>query len=324
MTVGQVPPDDGNEREQMKIRIANAPVSFGVDYADDPGNPAWQEVLDGIAAAGYEWMELGPVGYLPEDPALLAEELSRRSLRITGTFVFDFLHDPAQRSRVLEVTARACRLIAATGGRNLVVIDHLSPERIAVAGRPADRVPLEGAAFDDLLAGLRAVAGVANELGIRPVLHPHAGTFVEYRDEIDRVLESLGPDEVGLCIDTGHSAYAGVDPVALYRDHADRTEYFHFKDIDEAVHARALETGLDFEQAVTAGVFCPLGSGVVDFAGLRAALDEHGFDGVATVEQDRDPAVPADPIRDAVESLEFLRGVGLAPAAGKSAEAGRA
>jgi inosose dehydratase len=296
----------------MELRIANAPVSWGVDYADAPGNPPWHEVLDGIAAAGHTWMELGPVGYLPEEPEALRAALAERGLQATGTFLFDYLHDPGQHDRVLDTARRACALIAAAGGDHLVVIDHLSPERTAVAGRPEKARRLHAAGETILLEGIRRVAAIAAEHGIRPVLHPHAGCYVEHRDEIDRVLAAIGPDELGLCIDTGHSAYAGVDPVALYRDYADRCDYFHFKDVDPAVHARVVAEGLDFDTAVGQNVFCPLGAGVVDFPALREALESTRFEGVATIEQDRDPALPADPVEDARRSLRYLREVGLA------------
>lgn len=296
----------------MDVAIANAPVSWGVDYAEEAGNLPWPRVLDEIAAAGYTHMELGPLGYLPEDPERLAAELAARRLTPIGTFIFDFLHDPAQRERVVGVATRACRLVAACGGSHLVVIDHLAPERMRVAGRPEQGRRLDAREFDALLAGIRGVAAVAAEHGVRPVLHPHAGTYIEYRDEIDRVLGALDAQAIGLCIDTGHSAYAGVDPVALYRDYAARTEYLHFKDVDGAVRSRVLDRRLDFETAVTEGIFCPLGQGVVDFPALHAALRAHDFDGVATIEQDLDPSVPADPTRDARRSLAYLREVGIA------------
>jgi sugar phosphate isomerase/epimerase len=56
----------------------------------------------------------------------------------------------------------------------------------------------------------------------------------------------------------------------------------------------------------------PPGRGVVDFPRLREALTRNGFNGAATVEQDVDPTVGPDPLSDAVRSLEYLRGVGLA------------
>ncbi|HEX6388321.1 MAG TPA: TIM barrel protein [Solirubrobacteraceae bacterium] len=296
----------------MELRIANAPVSWGVDYADAPGNPPWSDVLDGIAAAGYRWIELGPVGYLPEDREALGEALAARELQVAGTFLFDYLHDPARRERVLDAARRTCALIARAGGDHLVVLDHLSDARTAVAGRSAQAPRLQEGAERDMLDAIRRVAEIAAEHGLRPVFHPHAGTYVEHRDEIDGVMNAVGADELGLCIDTGHSAYAGVDPIALYRDYRERCDYFHFKDIDPVVHARVLAEGLDFDTAVGLGVFCPLGAGVVDFPALREALDETGFRGIATIEQDRDPAVPADPIEDARRSLRYLGDVGLA------------
>ena len=69
----------------MSVRLATGPVSWGVDFADAPDNPPWSEVLDGIAGAGLEWTELGPLGYLPADAA---PELARRGLRLCGGFVF--------------------------------------------------------------------------------------------------------------------------------------------------------------------------------------------------------------------------------------------
>ena len=56
----------------MTIKLATGPVTWGVDFADTPTNPPWQQVLDDIAASGLPAMELGPVGYLPEDPDVRA------------------------------------------------------------------------------------------------------------------------------------------------------------------------------------------------------------------------------------------------------------
>jgi inosose dehydratase len=296
----------------MNLRIANAPVSWGVDYAGDPDNPAWGRVLDGIAAAGYEWIELGPLDYLPTEPEELRAALEARRLRAVATFLFQPLHDAAEHGRIATLADRTCALLASCGATHLVVIDHLSPERMAAAGRPEEARRLDPAGRETLLDGLRRVAEKAAAHGIRPVVHPHAGTYIEYRDEIDDVLGALPNSELGLCIDTGHSAYASVNPVELYLDHVERCEHFHFKDISPTVHAQVVKDAVDFESAVSAGVFCPLGEGVVDFRGLRAALDGTGFSGAATVEQDRDPGAAGDPIADAERSLAYLRDVGLA------------
>ena len=58
-----------------------------------------------------------------------------------------------------------------------------------------------------MMALIEAVAGVAAGHGLVPVVHPHAGSRIEFEDEIERVLEDT---TAGLCIDTAHLAYAGA------------------------------------------------------------------------------------------------------------------
>lgn len=294
------------------MRLATGPVSWGVDFADSAGNPPWNEVLDGVGRAGFAWTELGPLGYLPEDPERLLEALARRDLQVAGSFIFEPLHDGLRLAEVLETTRRTCGLIAGAGGRYLVVIDLVQPSRVATAGRSrvAPRLPPRGR--ETLLNGIRSVAQIAREeFGLLPVYHPHVGTWVEFEDEIEWLLDALDPQAVQLCIDTGHCAYAGVDPVDLYRRHAHRVSYLHLKDVDSQVRKRALHDRLDFWQAIDAGVFCPLGQGIVDFPALTRALAEEGFDGPATIEQDRNPAQQSDPVADLVRSRKYLESVGI-------------
>ena len=260
----------------MTLRLATGPVSFGVDFAEAPGNPPWTEVVAGIHAAGYRWTELGPLGYLPPEADA---ELARRGIGVTGGFVFEPLLDG---ERAVAAARAAAARIAFAGGRFLVIIDAVgaapSPDRAAL-GR-----------------SVLAIAEVARDYGLRPVLHPHAGTHIERPADIEPLL-----DLCELCLDTGHIAYTGEDPVALYRRWAERIPYVHLKDVDPA------RRDGDFWASVRAGVFRPLGEGVVDLSGLIAALAEHGFDGWAVVEQDRVPGgdAVADLVagRRAVEAL---------------------
>ena len=121
----------------MSITIGNAPCSWGVEFADDPRNPAWDTVLSECAEAGYRGIELGPVGYMPEDPAMLGDGLAKHGLELIGGVVFRAFHDPGQWDDVLDGSVRTCRALAAHGARHLVLIDSLSPRRAPTAGRPA-------------------------------------------------------------------------------------------------------------------------------------------------------------------------------------------
>jgi inosose dehydratase len=282
----------------MTVALATGPVCWGVDFAGAEGNPPWPAVLDGIAAAGYTWLELGPYGYLPTDPASLREELARRGLSVAGSFVFEPLHDPRRRAPAVELAGRVSALVAETGGRYLVVIDAVSPERAATAGRATAAPRLDASGRRALLDGIAAVAAVAREHGLQPAVHPHAGSHVEFADEIAAAAE-VAP----LCVDTGHCAWAGIDPAALLSEYGDRVACLHLKDIDARVRAR----GLAFWPAVAAGIFCPLGSGVVDLEAVLAAARCE----LATVEQDRSPGA-GDPVRDLITCREALERLGAA------------
>jgi inosose dehydratase len=259
----------------MTLRLATGPVSWGVDFADAPGNPTWTDVVAGIDAAGYRWTELGPLGYLPREAGA---ELARRGIGVTGGFVFEPLADPARLPRTLAAARLAAARVAEAGGRFLVIIDAVGRDRHD---------------WRSLAHAVLCIAEIARDHGLRPVVHPHAGTNIESPDEIEPLL-----DLCELCLDTGHCAYTGADPVLLYRRWAERIPYLHLKDVDPA------RRNGDFWGSVKAGVFRPLGQGVVDFAALIAALDEHGFDGWAVVEQDRTPG--GDPVADLIASRETL------------------
>lgn len=295
----------------MGLRVANGPVSWGVDLPDKPGVPPWETVFDEISEAGYRWCELGPVGYLPDDDARVRAELEARRLGVAGSYVFQPMHDPDRHDEIADITHTTCTRIASLGGSYLVVIDMVSTERGATAGRSAAAPRLNGQPYHALLTGLRQVAGIAVDHGLTPVLHPHAGSYIEFEDEIERVLDDTADDGLQLCIDTGHFAYAGVEPVRFLAEHRARTPYLHFKDIDPVVHDKVVSDEVAFFDAVSMGVFCPVGQGIVDFTALAAEL-ANGFDGPGTIEQDRDFRSPTTPLEDAKASLDYLRGLGLA------------
>lgn len=296
------------------LKIGNAPLSWGVFEGEAPGNPPWELVLDEIAAAGYRRTELGPIGFLPEDVDLLRDALSQRGLTLSAGFVYEHMHDPAKRQRVLDSTRRVGRILRALGAQYLVVIDRMTPQRQRTAGRndAAERLPTE--VWDVMLSTIAEAARIArDEFGLRPVLHPHCGTHVEFADEIERALAELPDDLVGLCIDTAHAAVAGLQAADLVECYPDRVEYFHIKDVDPAALERLWRERLDFDTALGIGLFCPVGRGMVDFDALRARLVRIGFDGSATVEQDPDPREGGhDGLAAARESLAFLHRTGLA------------
>ncbi len=120
----------------MTIRIGNAPCSWGVEFAGDPRNPPWKQVLKECAAAGYRGIELGTVRLHARGSGELADGLAEQELTLIGGVVFRPFHDPAQWDDVWDGAVRTCRALKAHGAEHLVLIDSISPRRAPTAGRP--------------------------------------------------------------------------------------------------------------------------------------------------------------------------------------------
>lgn len=296
----------------MTIRIGNAPCSWGVEFADDPRNPEWRSVLRDCAAAGYKGIELGPVGFMPEDPAILSEALSEFDLELIGGVVFRPFHDPAAWDDVLDGSVRTCKALVAHGAQHLVLIDSISPRRAPTAGRAeaAEQMDAdEWAAYRDRITQIARLG--AEEYGLTVGIHAHAAGFMDFEPELERLLEEVSEETLKICFDTGHHSYAGFDPVAFMKRHIDRISYMHFKDIDPAVKADVIARGTGFYDACGQGIFCNLGQGDVDFRSVRQVLIDSGFEGWCTVEQDCDPLLDVRPLDDARANREYLESIGF-------------
>ena len=296
----------------MTIRIGNAPCSWGVEFADDPRNPSWQTVLKDCAVAGYKGIELGPVGFMPEDPAILADGLAENGLDLIGGVVFRAFHDPDQWDDVMDGAVRTCKALKAHGAQHFVLIDSISPRRAPTAGRAAEAEQMDKAEWEAYRDRIVAVARMgAEEYGLIPELHPHAGGFMDFEPEIERILSEVDPGTLKLCIDTGHCTYAGFDPLAFMKRHMDRITYVHFKDTDATVKAEVIANRTGFYDACGQGIFCNLGDGEVDFPAVRQLLLDTGFEGWCTVEQDCDPLLNPDPLGDARKNRDYLQSIGF-------------
>jgi inosose dehydratase len=124
--------------------------------------------------------------------------------------------------------------------------------------------------------------------GVEMAFHHHVGTVVETDSEVDRLMAETGP-AVGLLFDSGHSALAGGDPVALAGRWAGRVVHVHCKDTRRQVLDAARASDGSFMQAVLDGVFTVPGDGSVDFPSLLSILRRAGYAGWLIVEAEQDP-----------------------------------
>jgi inosose dehydratase len=280
-------------------------------------------VLDEAAEAGFGGLELGPYGYMPFDVARVGAALEARGLRIVAGTIFDDLVSPQNHENLLRQADQICALITALPrpethpGQRFVapyvtVMDWGHDERDYAAGH-SDRAPrLDPEAWRGMIANIRAIAELARDrYGVRAVIHPHAGGYVEFEDELDCIVEDIPGEVAGLCLDTGHLDYSRMDPVKILRRYAARTDYIHFKDIDDAKYADVMGRHIRFFDACAEGVMCPIGRGRIDYSGLRELLAELNYAGYITIEQERDPRNAASVLADLAASRDFLRRAGF-------------
>jgi inosose dehydratase len=294
----------------MNIRMGSAPDSWGVWFASDPKQIPWQRYLDEIALVGYEWTELGPYGYMPTDLAELRPELDRRRLKVCGSVVMLHLEDPAIWPELERQVLSLGTVLAALGAPFLVLIDDTYSNLFT--GKPTHPARLDKEPWKRLIDTTHRVADLAHErFGLRLVFHPHAETHVEYEDQIEAFLEQTDPKRVGLCLDTGHHAYRGGDPIGFLRRHHQRIPYLHLKSVDPAVQKRVAAEGIPFAHAVSQDMFCEPSRGAVDFKVLRDVLAEIDYNGWAIVEQDMYPAPFDKPLPIAQRTRAYLQSIGI-------------
>ncbi|WLD65523.1 TIM barrel protein [Pseudomonas sp. OVF7] len=307
----------------MTIHISTAPCCWGVDDVKNPFLPPWRRVLREAAEAGYRGIELGPYGYLPLDPDVVSKALDEHHLHVVAGTIFDDLVNPANLPALLHQTHHICALLKQLpsvkketrqrfSGPYLVIMDWGHEERDYAAGH-SDRAPrLDDATWNEMLEHIRAIAEIAwKEYGIRAVIHPHAGGYIEFADELARLVDDI-PDEIaGLCLDTGHLYYAGMDPVASLRTYIHRLDYIHFKDIDQTIFDQVMNERIKFFDACARGVMCPIGRGVIDYPALHNLIRELGYEGYITVEQERDPRNAGSSLDDIAASRAFLARMGF-------------
>jgi inosose dehydratase len=296
-----------------RLTLGTAPDSWGVWFASDPHQVGWAQYLDEIAAAGYLYTELGPQGFMPQDPEQLEDELAARGLTVCGGTVFAGLHKGADALGTAKKTfGQEARLLQAVGAKYLV---HL-PEQWTDqhTGDVLESADIDPEQWQNLVSGTDELARYLFEsYGIHLVFHPHVDTHVDTQQRIERFLTDTDPEFVNLCLDTGHVSYCEGDNAQIVARFPDRVTYVHLKSVDPAIRRRALDEKLPLSKAVQLGVMCEPMYGephMPTFLSALAALDRDIY---TVVEQDLYPVEPHVPLPIGARTAGYYAGCGLRP-----------
>ncbi|HLY88222.1 MAG TPA: myo-inosose-2 dehydratase [Acetobacteraceae bacterium] len=299
----------------MAIRFGVSPIAWiNDDMPELGGDTPVETVLADARDLGFTGIELG--GKFSKDPAVLEPLLAAHGLGLVGGWYSGNLLSHGARDEIASLQSHLALLKA----MRCTVFVHAETSN-AVHGdraRPLAATPqLDAGAWAQFGERLTEVADYIASQGLRYAYHHHLGTVVDGLDDLENFMRYTGAT-VGLTVDTGHAALAGVDPVELIRSFPERVAHVHCKDIRGEVFRDVMLRHGSFLEGVLAGMFTVPGDGDLDYDAVLRALAGIGYGGWIVVEAEQDPA-KANPRRYARVGLRTLR---QAAAAAGLAEAG--
>jgi sugar phosphate isomerase/epimerase len=115
-----------------------------------------------------------------------------------------------------------------------------------------------------------------------PDLYPNAKDVIDHVKTLDA--------RIGLCLDIGHNARDGFDPVADMKKYNKRIFDIHIKDVTAPTKA---------------GATCEIGRGIVDIPAFVKMLRRVKYAGACSLEYEKDMR---DPMAGLAESIGFFKG----------------
>jgi len=317
------------------IRFATDLITFfDPPYWDLPvemSYPAWIEafqldplayferMLDGVCEAGLEGIELAPepggwatalraYGGVPG----FRHALEGRGLTLVSSYapgrqlIGNAMADPSLEVVADDALDAHARFLQELGTTTITIgnimrsrFGNESPDETATLDdfqRPVD--PAVHQRFADQLNRLGRVVG---RYGVRLAVHTDAYSVCSRNEDIATVLRLTDPETVGICLDSGHVALDGGDPVAVLRDHIDRTPIMHWKDCIEPLSGHVLRGDQKERHARMLKNFRIMGTGRVDWTRWMDVLRDHNWRGWAIEEIDMSP----DPVGELRQGLRF-------------------
>jgi len=291
-----------------KVRIGIQPTGWTNDDFPEIGDDTpYQQIMQETAASGFAG---GSTGHnYPSHVPSLRRALAEAGLGITSTWVGTHFTALGRFDQTIDEVNRQIALLKNVGATDIVVAELAAAvNQVRTLSVLTDRPIFNEPQWYLLAKGLDHAGKLALDAGMRLSYHPHVGTGVQQRDDIDRLFAMTDPQYVSMCLDTGHVQYAGVDPVWLAQDYTARIGHIHLKSVRPDVMAQAVAGKYSFYQAILEGIFTVPGDpqGGIDFDPIFELLRRHDYSGWIVVEAEQDPA-KANPLTCAKISRDFIR-----------------
>lgn len=261
------------------------------------GGEGLQQAVEDISSQGFRGIETfdAVVKTYEGREAEFDELLSSHGLRLVSLYGGGNMHIPAQRDEVVARNERLARFLSERGATPLT----LGPGRRSEGGTTSEELR-------EMATTMNEIGRRTQEYGVLACLHPHWGTTIQNRDEIDRIFDLVDPRYVYMNADPAHMAKAGYDPVEVFRTYSSIIKYAHFKDyLRPEQEKQAIGTG----GTAIIPDFVEFGVGTIDLQGLIDVLKAANYDGWLTVELDQSTRGPLESLKMNKDYLENRLGL---------------
>lgn len=289
-----------------EFNVGIAAISWVND--DIPGlgdETSIDEILKEMNELGYIATEKGRT--FPDDEQELKALLNKHNMTLASQFVSVLFSDPALHDEQIANFRKQAEFLKAMGC-DYVIVCEMAGSTHWDARNPERRTPkdLSEEEWDSLAKGLNKAGEIAREYGMQLVYHAHAGTVIEQKEDVDKLMKITDARYVNLLFDSGHALYGNYDPYEFLINHLDRIKYVHYKDVRPEVLKACRAAGKTFREEVVDGIFTVPGDGVIDFQPIMRKLMETNYHGWIIVEAEQDPA-KANPYEYAKKAIEYLQ-----------------
>lgn len=292
----------------MSIKLGIAPINWSND--DDPNlgkEISFNQCIEEMAQAGYVGTELG--SKFPRDIPILKQALDEQGLQLASAWFSTYFTEDGRTESTLSQFLDHVSFLRAMGTTfiNVCECGHaIQGSHFPILG--SQKPQFNESQWRQLIQGLHTMGRIAQDFNMQIVYHYHAGTGVFNLDEIDFLMRHTSPELVSLLLDTGHAAFADIDPMVLLERYGSRIRYVHLKDIRLSVFNSVATHNLSFMDSVRAGVFTVPGDGNLDFLPILASLKTLNYQGWMIVEAEQDPAI-AKPLEYAQKAIAYLKNI---------------
>ncbi|MDG2168344.1 MAG: myo-inosose-2 dehydratase [Opitutales bacterium] len=292
---------------ELKNPLGIHPINWSNDdFQDLGGDIPLEACFADMQAAGFDGTEVG--NKYPKNPDDLRPIMDAHQLRLVGgwhsTYFGDNSYEEEEASFLSYLNflkAMDASVVILAECSNAIHGDESQPLRFE-----GDLINLTDAQWKNVYEGLDRLSELAAESGIPAVYHHHMGTVVQSEAALDQLMANTS--KLKLLFDTGHLAFAGIDPATVLEKYIERVGHVHLKNVRPSIVQRVRDENLSFGQAVREGVYTVPGDpeGAVDYPPLLERLADHDYADWFVIEAEQDPE-KANPKEYASMARSYLR-----------------